>query len=278
MAGMKKSILITGCSSGIGYETAHALGQAGYDVYATARNAEDVDRLKREGLNAHQLDVTDPGSIDAALQWVLAQTDGTLYALFNNAGYGQPGAVEDVPTAALREQFETNVFGLHEMTRRVLPLMLQQGEGRILQHSSVLGLVSLRFRGAYNASKYAIEGLCDTLRLELEGTNVYVVTVNTGPIRSKFRDNAVRMFEKNIDAEASRFHKEYRTEVYKRKENKEEKDLFTRDADAVIEKIVAALEAERPAPRYYVTSATVLLAAMKRLLPTKRLDALLRKI
>ncbi|MEJ2469222.1 MAG: SDR family NAD(P)-dependent oxidoreductase, partial [Campylobacterales bacterium] len=243
---MNKSILITGCSSGIGYETALALYKSGYDVYATARREEDVLRLIDEGLNAHRLDVTDPDSIDAALAWVLEQTGGTLYALFNNAGYGQPGALEDVPTFALREQFETNVLGLHELTRRVLPLMRAQGYGRILQHSSVLGLVSLRFRGAYNASKYAIEGLCDTLRLELEGTGVHVVTLNTGPVRSKFRDNAIIMFERNIDAERSRFQEAYQEEVYKRKQNKEEKDRFTRDADAVIEKVVHALESKRP--------------------------------
>lgn len=275
---MKKSILITGCSSGIGYETALALLRRGYDVYATARKEEDVLRLIGEGLNAHRLDVTDPDSIDAALAWVLEQTGGTLYALFNNAGYGQPGALEDVPTYALREQFETNVFGLHELTRRVLPLMRKQGYGRILQHSSVLGLISLRFRGAYNASKYAIEGLCDTLRLELEGTNVRVVTLNTGPVRSKFRDNAIKVFERNIDAERSRFKEAYKKEVYKRKQNKEEKDRFTRNADAVVEKIVHALESKRPAPRYHITSATVLLAAFKRVLSTRRLDALLRKI
>ncbi|WP_345973564.1 SDR family NAD(P)-dependent oxidoreductase [Sulfurimonas diazotrophicus] len=275
---MKKSILITGCSSGIGYETALALFRQGYDVFATARDPEDVFRLINEGLNAHQLDVTDPDSIDAALQWVLEQTGGTLYALFNNAGYGQPGALEDVPTFALREQFETNVLGLHELTRRVLPLMLAQGYGRILQHSSVLGLVSLRFRGAYNASKYAIEGLCDTLRLELEGTGVHVITLNTGPIRSKFRDNAIKMFEKNVEVEKSRFADMYEEEVYKRKANKEEKDRFTRDADAVIDKVIRALEAERPAPRYHITGATTLLALFKRLLPTRGLDALLRKI
>jgi len=275
---MNKSILITGCSSGIGYETAHYLFRKGYDVYATARSPEDVMRLVEEGLNAHQLDVTDADSIDAALAWVLSQTGGTLYALFNNAGYGQPGALEDLPVHALREQFETNVLGLHALTRRVLPIMLAQGGGRILQHSSVLGLVSLRFRGAYNASKYAIEGLCDTLRLELGGTGVHVVTLNTGPIRSRFRDNAIRMFEKNVATEKSRFREVYKEEVYKRKEKKEQKDLFTRDPDAVVAKVLHALEAERPAPRYHITSATVLLAMFKRLLSTRRLDRLLRKI
>ncbi|MEA3521619.1 MAG: SDR family NAD(P)-dependent oxidoreductase, partial [Campylobacterota bacterium] len=198
---MKKTILITGCSSGIGYDTAHYLHKNGYSVFATARNSSDVARLKDEGLNAHQLDVRDINSIDNALAWVLAQTDGELYALFNNAGYGQPGALEDLPKEALREQFETNVIGLHVITQKILPLMHSQGYGRIIQHSSVLGLVSLRFRGAYNASKYAVEGLCDTLRLELDKTNIFVVSLNTGPVRSKFRDNATIMFHRYIKSE-----------------------------------------------------------------------------
>lgn len=275
---MNKSILITGCSSGIGYATAQALHKNGYEVYATARRDADVRQLQQEGLNAHQLDVTDAQSIDAALAWVLAQTGGTLYALFNNAGFGQPGALEDVPTSALRAQFETNVFGLHELTCRVIPLMLAQKEGRIIQHSSVLGLISLRFRGAYNASKYAVEGLCDTLRLELKGTGVYVVTLNTGPIRSRFRDNAIAQFKKNIAIDGSRFAQYYQKHVYKRKGQKEKKSVFTRDADAVIEKVVLALEKQRPAPRYYITFATTMLATFKRLLSTVWLDKLLRKV
>jgi NAD(P)-dependent dehydrogenase (short-subunit alcohol dehydrogenase family) len=275
---MKKSILITGCSSGIGYETAHHLHTHGYEVFATARKEEDVTRLRDEGLHAFRLDVTDPDSIDEAFRWVLSQTGGTLYALFNNAGYGQPGALEDIPTYALREQFETNVLGLHEMTRRAIPIMRAQGYGRILQHSSVLGLISLRFRGAYNASKYAIEGLCDTLRLELAGTGIHVVTLDTGPIRSKFRDNAIVKFEENVDAGSSRFREAYEVEVLRRKEKKDELDAFTRNPDAVIEKVLLALEKEKPAPRYYVTSATVILATLKRLLPTAWLDKVLLRI
>jgi NAD(P)-dependent dehydrogenase (short-subunit alcohol dehydrogenase family) len=217
---MKKSILITGCSSGIGYETAHYLHRHGYDVYATARNLDDVEKLREEGLNALRLDVTDTDSIDTALESVLTQTGGTLYALFNNAGYGQPGALEDLPSEALREQFETNVIGLHEMTKRIIPVMRAQGYGRIIQHSSILGLISLRFRGAYNASKYAIEGLCDTLRLELQGSNIRVVTMNTGPIHSRFRENATKKFLQYIDIEKSVFIKEYQEEVLARKEKK----------------------------------------------------------
>ncbi len=275
---MEKSILITGCSSGIGYETAHALKKRGYRVFATARSPEDVARLRNEGFESFELDVTDSRAVDYVLTQVTERTGGTLYALFNNAGYGQPGALEDVPTDALRAQFETNVFGLHELTRKVLPIMLDQGFGRIIQHSSVLGLVSLRFRGAYNASKYAIEGLCDTLRLELADSDIFVVTLNTGPVRSKFRDNAIAKFYENIDADGSRFKEAYQTEVLKRNTHKAHSDPWTKNADAVIAKVLLALERPRPWPRYYVTEATWILATLKRLLGTRALDAVLSRI
>ena len=275
---MKKTIQITCCSIGIGYETALYLHQNGYEVFASARKEEDVLRLKEEGLNALQLDVTDTDSIDNALKSVLTQTGGTLYAIFNNAGYGQPGALEDLPSDALREQFETNVIGLHELTKRVIPIMRQQGFGRIIQHSSILGLISLRFRGAYNASKYAIEGLCDTLRLELEGSDIYVVTMNTGPVHSKFRDNATVKFLKYVDIEKSYFKKEYEEEVLERKEVKSESDPFTKEPIEVIEKVILALEKKRPKPRYYITTATHLLGNLKRILPTAWLDKILIKV
>jgi len=275
---MKKTILITGCSSGIGYETALHLHNHGYEVFASARQEEDVKRLRDRGLNALQLDVTDTDSIDRALSSVLEQTGGTLYALFNNAGYGQPGALEDVPSEALREQLETNVIGLHELTRRIIPVMRRQGYGRIIQHSSILGIISLRFRGAYNASKYAIEGLCDTLRLELNNSNIFVVTMNTGPIHSSFRDNATKKFLEYVDVEKSVFTKEYNEEVLERKEKKSESDPFTKEPIEVIEKVILALEKKRPAPRYYVTTATHLLGNLKRILPTAWLDKILLKV
>jgi len=275
---MKKTILITGCSSGIGYETALHLHNHGYEVFASARQEEDVKRLRDHGLNALQLDVTDTDSIDRALSSVLEQTGGTLYALFNNAGYGQPGALEDVPSEALREQLETNVIGLHELTRRIIPVMRRQGYGRIIQHSSILGIISLRFRGAYNASKYAIEGLCDTLRLELNNSNIFVVTMNTGPIHSNFRDNATEKFLEYVDVEKSVFTKEYKEEVLERKEKKSESDPFTKEPIEVIEKVILALEKRRPAPRYYVTTATHLLGNLKRILPTAWLDKILLKV
>lgn len=274
---MQKSILITGCSSGIGYETAHYLHNHGYRVFASVRKEEDRVRLEQEGLTTYLLDVTQPETITATLKAILEQTGGTLDAVFNNAGYGQPGAVEDIPTKVLKEQFETNLFGLHEVTRQVIPIMRAQGYGRIMQHSSVLGLISLRFRGAYNASKYAIEGLCDTLRLELANEDIHVITINTGPVHSDFRKNATKKYYEHIANKPSVFEEEYQKELLPY-EGKKKKDPFTRNADVVISNILHALEAKRPKPRYYNTSATHLLGAFKRLLPTRLLDRILLKI
>ncbi len=272
---MKKSILITGCSSGIGYDTAHYLHKNGYRVYATAREANDVERLKSEGLDAYLLDVTSADDITTVLNLITQNEE--LYAVFNNAGFGQPGAVEDITTEVLKEQFETNFFGLHELTRQAIKIMRRQGYGRIIQHSSVLGLISLRFRGAYNASKYAIEGLCDTLRLELMDTNIYVSSINTGPVRSNFRKNAIKMFKKNVVSEGSVFEREYKEELLESKETKEN-DPFTKDSSVVIKNILHALEAKKPRPRYYNTLATHLLGGFKRVLSTSVLDKILHKI
>jgi len=274
---MQKTILITGCSSGIGYDTAHYLHNNGYRVFASARQEKDVQRLQTEGLETYLLDVTKPETIRQTLESILEKTEGKLYAVFNNAGYGQPGAVEDIPTDVLKEQFETNLFGLHEVTRQVIPLMRAQGYGRIIQHSSVLGLISLRFRGAYNASKYAIEGLCDTLRLELDRDDIHVVTINTGPVHSDFRKNATKKFYEHIHGKPTIFEKEYNQELIPH-EKKKTKDPFTRDSDVVIENILKALESRKPKPRYYNTSATYLLGALKRILPTSILDKLLLKV
>lgn len=270
-----KNIIITGCSSGIGYDTAFYLHNNGYKVYATAKKQEDVDRLKKEGLKSYLLDVTDPSAIENMLR-IIIKNDGELYAVFNNAGFGQPGAVEDITTDVLKEQFETNFFGLHELTYQSLKIMRKQGYGRIIQHSSVLGLISLRFRGAYNASKYAIEGLCDTLRLELMDTDISVSTINTGPVRSDFRKNAIIKFKQNVVSENSVFKKEYEDELLSVKEK--DSDIFTKDSDVVIKNIVHALESKKPHPRYYNTLATHLLGGLKRVLSTNLLDKILRKI
>ena len=270
----RKTILITGCSSGIGYDTAHYLHKNDYKVYATCRYEKDVTRLQSEGLDTYLLDVTSKENITDILNMITQENK--LYALFNNAGYGQPGAVEDISTEVLREQFETNFFGLHELTRQSLKIMRAQGYGRIIQHSSVLGIISLRFRGAYNASKYAIEGLSDTLRQELLGTDIFVSSINTGPVRSDFRINAIKKLEQNIDTQKSLFKREYMAQYISAK--KDDTDFFTKDSDVVIKNILHALESKNPKPRYYNTLATHLLGGFKRILPTSWLDRILVRI
>lgn len=270
-------ILITGCSSGIGYCAAHTLHKRGYRVFASARKPEDVERLRSEGLEALQLDLADSASIQAAVATVLELTDGRLYALFNNGAFGQPGAVEDLSRAVLRMQFETNLFGWLELTNLVLPVMRRQGEGRIIQNSSVLGLVTLPFRGAYNSSKFALEGLSDTLRLELNGTGIHVSLIEPGPIESRFRANAYALFKQNIDMEHSPFREKYKG-AEKRLQKEGHAAPFTLPADAVVEKLIHALESHRPRARYYVTFPTYLFGILRRLLSTRMLDRILLKI
>jgi NAD(P)-dependent dehydrogenase (short-subunit alcohol dehydrogenase family) len=272
-----KTILITGCSSGIGYSAATELKKRGHNVIATARKPDDVTRLTQEGFTALQLDLADSQSIQQAVNRVIDLTDGHCDALFNNGAFGQPGAVEDVTRNVLRYQFETNLFGTHELTNLLIPLMRKQGHGRIIYNSSILGLVAMRYRGAYNASKFALEGLADTLRLELYGTNIHISLIEPGPILSNFRENSYALYKKNIDPTHS-FHKQ----AYEAMETRLQKEgaavAFTLPAKAVVDKVVHALEAKHPKMRYYVTFPTYLFAVLKRILPMSWLDALLRKV
>lgn len=272
-----KAVLITGCSSGIGLCCAEGLRARGYRVFATARKEADVERLRGLGFEAYRLDIADPDSIRTGLGQVLEATGGKLYGLFNNAGFGQPGAVEDLGREVLREQFETNVFGTLELTNLVLPVMRGQEEGRVIINSSVLGFAAMPYRGAYNASKYALEGLADTLRLELAGSGVFVSLVEPGPIRSRFRDNAYALYLKNIEPEGS-FHRNQYLKMEARLLKKGPAAPFTLGPEAVLEKLVHALEAKRPRPRYYVTFPTYLFGYLKRVLPTSWLDGLLRRV
>ena len=272
-----RTILITGCSSGIGHHCAHALVERGWRVIAAARREEDAERLVDEGLEALTLDLTDSASIARAVDNVLHRTGGHLDALFNNGGYGQPGAVEDLSRDALRAQFETNLFGWVELTNRVLPVMRAQGHGRIVQNSSVLGLVALRWRGAYNASKFALEGLTDTLRLELADSGVHVALIEPGPIRSRFRDNAYAAYRRWIDADASAHREQYR-HTEKRLRGQGDGAPFTLGPDAVLKKLVHALESPRPRARYPVTFPTYLFAFLRRVLTTRMLDRVARRV
>jgi len=268
------NIVITGCSTGIGLATANYLKDKFVKVYPTARDPKDVKMLKELGFeHAMQLDVRNPDEIKAVISKVL-ELDSKIDVWFNNAGYGQPGAMEDITTEVLKEQFETNVFGLHECTRQIIPVMRKHGHGKIIQHSSVLGLISLFGRGAYNASKYAVEGLTDTLRLELKDTDIYPVLLNTGPVTSDFRKNAVQKLKENVDIEHSLFKEQY----LKSMEGIAKKVPFKEEAISVAQIVHTIILAERPKPRYYITKATYLLGYLKRLLSTSLLDKILTKV
>lgn len=268
-------VLITGCSTGIGYAVAKGLSErGGYRVFATARHQKDVDSLNSEGLESLLLDLADSDSIKSAVDELLIRTGGRLYALFNNGAYGQPGAVEDLSRKVLRAQFEVNLFGTHELTCLVLPVMRTQGEGRIIQNSSVLGLITLKYRGAYNASKFALEGLSDTLRMELKGSGVIVSLIEPGPITSRFRANAFAAFQKNIDRSNSP-HRELYCSVEKRLESDGEVAPFTLGPEAVLKRVVHVLESDHPKARYYVTFPTYLFAFLRRVLPVSLLDKIL---
>lgn len=268
------NIVITGCSTGIGLETAKYLKDKFVTVYPTARDAQDVQMLKSLGFaHAMQLDVTNYAQITDVIDAVM-HIEGKIDVWFNNAGFGQAGALEDIKTEILREQFETNVFGLHECTRQVVPIMRKQGYGKIIQHSSVLGLISLFGRGAYNASKYAIEGLTDTLRLELNGTDISVSLLNTGPITSDFRKTAMKKLHDNVDIEHS-----VHTKIYEKNlAGKHKKVPFNEEAISVARVVHKIILAKHPKPRYYITKATYILGTLKRLLTTRMLDKLLSKV
>lgn len=272
-----KTILITGCSTGIGYTTAVELKQRGHTVIASARKEEDVLRLQQEGFTAVQLDLADSNSIRQAVDSVIKLTDGQIDALFHNGAFGQPGAVEDLSRDVLRFQFETNLFGTHELTNLIIPLMRKQGHGRIIYNSSILGLVAMRYRGAYNASKFALEGLASTLRLELYGTNIHISLIEPGPILSDFRKNAFELYKKNIDPTHSP-HKEIYQTLEARLQKEGPAAPFTLPASAVAKKVIHALEAGRPRQHYYVTFPTHLFGFLRRVLPVPWLNTLLRKV
>ncbi len=265
-------VLVTGCSSGIGLCAAVTLHQRGYQVIATVRSPEDKASLVEAGIqNIIFLELNDSESINQAVKECLILSNNQLFAVFNNAAYGQPGAVEDLSRETLRLQFETNVFGTHELTTKLLPCMLENGEGRIVQNSSILGFVAMPMRGAYNASKFALEGLSDTLRLELAGSGVHVSLIEPGPITSKFRENALAALEQNVDFTQSRHQEKYRAAV-KRLKTVGPSSSFTLPASAVVKKLILALEAKRPKARYRVTTPTHLFAALGPFIPNRMLD------
>jgi len=271
-----RTVLVTGASSGIGRCVALGLKQRGWAVFATARSDADLQALGDAGLTPVPLDLATSASTLAAAKTVLEATDGRLDALFNNAAFAQPGAVEDLSRDALRAQFEVNLFGTIELTNAVLPAMRARGHGRIVMNGSVLGLVAMPYRGAYNATKFALEGITDTLRLELRGSGVHAVLIEPGPIQSNFRAAARRQFEAHIDADHSAHAGRYR-DMRRQTARGRRQSRFTRPPEAVLKKVIHALEAPRPRPRYYVTFPTHLFGFLRRVLPTRVLDWILAR-
>jgi NAD(P)-dependent dehydrogenase (short-subunit alcohol dehydrogenase family) len=272
---MARSILITGCSSGIGWHCALGMKARGWRVLATARTEADLAALRAEGLEALRLDYAEPVSVAACAEDVARLTGGRLDALFNNGAYGQPGAVEDLTREVLEAQFAANFFGWHQLTRACLPLMRANGHGRIVQCSSVLGLVALKWRGAYNASKFALEGLSDTLRLELQGSGIFVSLIEPGPIASKFVENARRHFEASIDTAQSLYQEAYARQ--RARLGRGGSSRYKLGPEAVLEKLIHAVESPHPKARYYVTRPTHYMALARRVLPQRLLDRLLDK-
>lgn len=275
MSERQKTVLITGCSSGIGYHCAHAMKQRGWQVFATVRKEADLHRLQAEGLSVLLLDYSDQESIDTCVEEILSKTNGRLDALFNNGAYGQAGAVEDLSVDTLRAQFEANVFGWHELTRQLIPSMRRNGAGRIVQCSSILGFISMKYRGAYSASKHAIEALSDTMRMELTGTGIEVILIEPGPISSRFVEHSMEAFHRAVDVDASA-HKE----VYDKRLARMQRggaSRFKLGPEAVQKRLVHALESPNPRPRYYVTTPTYVMGFLKRVLSHRALSRFLTK-
>jgi len=267
----QRSVLITGCSSGIGLAAAQTMKRRGWRVFATARTPDDIDRLKSDhSVESLYLDYTEPASIAETADQVLEATDGALTALFNNGAYGQPGAVEDIRPDVLRAQFEANVIGWHDLARRVIPAMRSNGQGRIVQCSSVLGLIAAPFRGAYCASKFAVEALSDALRMELAGTGIHVSLIEPGPIATRFIEHALKAYRANVDMEGSVHRETYRTRLAQMEEGGQQ--TFKLPPETVVKKLIHALEAPRPKARYYVTFPTYAAGFLRRILPTRALD------
>ena len=272
-----RNVLITGCSSGIGYCVAKGLRERGYQVFASARKQEDVERLESEGFKTLQLDLANAESVQDAVYELMLRTNSELYAVFHNGAYGQAGALEDLSREALEKQFAANVFGWHQLTTMLIPMFRQRNEGRIIYNSSLFGYIALPFRGAYNASKYAIEGMADTLRLELADTDIKVSLIEPGPIESRFRANALQSLKEHVSIDQSVHRLKYQGAI-KRLEKVGPAAPFTLPPEAVLAKVILALESPSPKARYPVTVPAHLFWILRRILPTGWLDKILLRI
>jgi len=274
MNNSKKSILVTGSSSGIGLCVARDLHELGWNVIATCRDIKDCEILTNQyGLTSTVIDYSDEETITSGFNYALEKTNGKIDVLFNNGAYGLPSLVEDIPVDSLRNIFETNFFGWHSLTNKVIPLMKAQGSGRIIQNSSILGFMALKYRGAYTATKYAVEGLSDTLRMEIEKHNIKVILIQPGPITTKFRENSYNQFKKSISWEKSDNKEIYSKIIIPRLEDKNPKKIaFELLPDAVSKAVIHACTSKKPKIRYRVTWATIIMMYLKRLLTDKLFD------
>ncbi len=274
---MTKSILITGCSSGIGYDAAVTLKARGWRVFASCRKAEDCTRLQAEGLESPRIDHADPETIVTGLAEVLEATGGTLDALFNNGAHGLPALVEDTPRPAMEEIFANNFFGVHELTIHAVRVMRAQGHGRIVMNSSVLGLVSVPWRGPYAATKFALEAMSDALRIELTNTGIHVSVIEPGPVTTAFRVNTIAPYKRWIDPAKSARAEDYKTKIEARLFRDQGRDPGELPPSAVSKKLIHAIESPRPKTRYYVTWPTYLMATLNWALPTWAKDRILAR-
>lgn len=273
----QKTILITGCSSGIGYDAAHGLNRRGWRVLATCRRREDCERLEAEGLESFVLDYESPESVAAGAEETLRCTEGRIDALFNNGAYAIPGPLEDLSRDAMEAIFNANFLGWHDLSVRLIPAMRAQGHGRIVNNSSVLGLVSAPYRGAYNSTKFALEAWSDAMRMEMKGTGIHVALIEPGPIATDFRKNAVKAFEKWVDWEASPRVEQYRASLLDKLYKGTKGSFFELQSDAVTAKLVHAIESPRPKARYFVTTPTYIMDVARRFLPVAILDRMLMR-
>ena len=268
-----RSVLITGCSSGLGLYMAESLQKDGWNVFATARKEEDIENLKSKGINAFFLDVTDSESIGKLVEYVSEKTNGKLYALINNAGCGYSGALEDITRDAMRKQFEVNVFGVHELTNKIIPIFRKNRAGQIINISSAAGRFSTPFMGAYSASKFALEALSDALRLELRNTGIKVSIIEPGPLKSDFSKNASAIFQKQVNPSENSHYKDIYEKMGKYRQTKETKKNIP-GPDAFYKKVKHALESKRPKIRYPVTLSAYLALYVPRIVPARILDFL----
>lgn len=274
---MSRTILITGCSSGIGRAAADGLRARGWRVIASCRKPEDVERLRGEGFDCVQLDYSDEFSVIDGWRAALDMAGGRMDAVFNNGGHGMFGAGEDISRGALEHVFHSNVFGLHQLTALAAKHMIAQGDGRIVQHSSVVGYAAFKWRAAYVATKHAVDGLAKTMRVELRGTGVYLSILNTGPVTSDFRKNSTKLFDRWIDVDASRHADHYRNKLMARGRPKKPAP-FELSAEAVVKKLIHAIEAPRPRAHYYITVPAYIALVATRFLPARAQDWIVAKI